>query len=312
MAGLASVPGWIGLLTAAVAAGWYVRHTLSGHLLHVLGCLLLGVGVLAACHAGRVETPAIGISWLAYHVLTTAWAAAAVVLLGLAMLAEKVGPRAFRLLSAAGRDAIQHRDAIRPSVQGWITGIGAAAVALAVVHSLHDPLRPWWSVRATLAVGMAAGMVALWLRRPAYVYFSGLLLNVAGTILWWSWADASIDIFQWDLGTVSGLVAANVICLAIGSVAWSLLRLAHAEGVPHIGRDGRVEPAAHVAVQFGVCLLGILVAVCVAHELLGLHPAGPQRLEWIALAAIAAAALVCLGSGLGLPVSSCRRSMDWD
>ena len=67
-------------------------------------------------------------------------------------------------------------------------------------------------------------MVALWLRRPAYVYFSGLLLNVAGTILWWSWADASVNIFHWDLGTVAGLVAANVICLAIGSVAWSLLR----------------------------------------------------------------------------------------
>ncbi len=138
-------------------------------------------------------------------------------------------------------------------------------------------------------------MVALWLRRPAYVYFSGLLLNVAGTILWWSWAGASVNIFRWDLGSVAGLVAANVICLAIGSIAWSLLRFAHPEGVPHIGEDGRIEPAAHTAVRFGVGLLGVLVAVCVANELLGLRHVGPQRLDWIALAAIAAAALVCLG-----------------
>ena len=49
-------PGWIGLLSAAAAAGWYLRHTLSGHVLHVLGCLLLGVGVLAACHAGQSDS----------------------------------------------------------------------------------------------------------------------------------------------------------------------------------------------------------------------------------------------------------------
>ncbi len=143
-AGLASLPGWIGLLSAAVAAGWYVRtwkkttsllhrgtvpfssdENWDSPLLHVLVCLLLGVGVLAACHAGRLEMPAAGVSWLAYHVLTIAWASAAVVSLGLVMLAEKVGPRATRLLNAPGwtrrsngpPSARWSRDGLRGSVR---------------------------------------------------------------------------------------------------------------------------------------------------------------------------------------------------
>ena len=140
----------------------------------------------------------------------------------------------------------------------------------------------------------AAGLVALWLRRPAYVYLSGALLNVAGTILWWWWAAANVDILNWNFRTVAGLVQSNVLALAAGSIVWSLLRVTHRDGVPHARWGGRQQPAAHVAAGLGACLLGVLVAVCVVYELLGLRHVGPQRLDWIALAAVALAAAVCL------------------
>ena len=60
-----------------------IRDTPFRPRVHVLGFLLLGVGVLLACHAGQ------GGYWFGYHVLTTAWAAATLALLGLAMSAEK-------------------------------------------------------------------------------------------------------------------------------------------------------------------------------------------------------------------------------
>ena len=172
--------------------------------------------------------------------------------------------------------------------------MGALAVALAVLHCLHDPLRPWWSVGAILAVGLAAGLLAVWLRRPAYVWLSCLLLNLAGTILWWSWADAAVSVLDWNLPTVVGLVEANVLALAIGSLVWTLIGVLHRPGVPHIQRGGHVVPTAHAAAQLAACLLGTMVAIGVLHELLGLEHLAPQRLAWIALAAVALAAAVCL------------------
>ena len=155
--------------------------------------------------------------------------------------------------------------------------------------------------------------MALWLRRPAYVYLSCLLLNVAGTILWWSWAAADVNIFSTGtFGPVAGLVQANVICLAVGSIALD------AGGIGASRRAFRmtagaaaIEPAAHAAARLAACLLGMMVAICVADELLGLEHVAPQRLDWIALAAVALAAVVCLWDRSG-PGSSCRRSMGWD
>ena len=80
---------------------------------------------------------------------------------------------------SGGRPAFAHT-----IVCNWVTWIGAAAVALSLAYFLKDPGRPWWSFRAILAASVTAGLLAAWLRLPGYVYLSGLLVNVAGTVTW--------------------------------------------------------------------------------------------------------------------------------
>ncbi len=46
-------PGWLALLLVAAAAAWYLGQVSRAKLLHVVGGLTAGIGVLAACHAGR-------------------------------------------------------------------------------------------------------------------------------------------------------------------------------------------------------------------------------------------------------------------
>ena len=99
MAGLAEPAGWLALLLAAAAAAWYLHQTLPGHLPHVLGGLLLGAGVLCACHTVRLLD-----GWLAYQTLVTAWAAAGLILLGIGMCGKKpadIGDRPVGLLADA-------------------------------------------------------------------------------------------------------------------------------------------------------------------------------------------------------------------
>ncbi len=228
---------------------------------HVLGFLLLGVGVLLACHAGQAG------DWFGYHILTAAWAAATLALLGMAMSAERLGMCAEKgdsphLCQAPGGRApaegwsrqmaprgypVPFFLFPRRLVQAWVTWIGGLAVMLATIHALHDPFRPGWSVRAIVAVAAAAAVVALWLRRPTYVFLSCLLLNLSGTILWWSWSGAKLDILDWDLQTVAALVQANVISLAIGSMIWTLLKVAHREAEKAVRPF--LEPAAQGAAQ---------------------------------------------------------------
>ena len=60
---------------------------LAGKLMHVVAGLAAGVGVLIACHVGRNQSAAA--AWLAYHTLTTAWAAAAFAVLAIGWLERR-------------------------------------------------------------------------------------------------------------------------------------------------------------------------------------------------------------------------------
>ncbi len=87
---LAAPQGWIGLLLTAAVAAWYLRQAQPGSLLHVLGGLAVGAGVLAACCVASIYPPASADSWIAYHALTTAWAAAGLIVFALAMWARRL------------------------------------------------------------------------------------------------------------------------------------------------------------------------------------------------------------------------------
>ena len=278
MDGLATPQGWIGLLLAAAAAAWYLRQTRAGSLLHVLGGLAIGAGVLSACRVAAICRPTATDAWVAYHVLTTAWAAAGLTVFAIAVAGRAVGGR--RLLGP------------QSLIQPWTAAIGTLTVALATLHAFHDPGWPWWAAGSILAVSLTAGLAALLLRKPAPVYVSGLLINLAGTIVWWAYSTSSLRWPNWGVADFAALVQANVLLLAIGSVVWSLLEFLP-RGVPQLPGE-RQQPFSHLAAQLGAVLLGLVTAAGVAATLGQLPRIHMERLDWIALAGIAAATAVCL------------------
>ena len=135
-----------------------------------------------------------------------------------------------------------------------------------------------------LILFVLAGVLALWLRLPAYVYVSGLLICVIGTIVWVAWYPALLV----------DLVQVNVLCLAIGSAVWSLLDIAYPRCVPQPKVAGRQLPFSHFAAQLAVGLVLAVATVAVFSILSRSVYGGVARLDWIALGAAAGAVAICL------------------
>ncbi len=87
---LAAAPGWTAILLAVAAAAWYLRQVSPRDLVHVPGSLALSLGVLASCAAGRWTIAGPDRPWLSYHVLTAAWAAAGLAVLGIGWFGRKL------------------------------------------------------------------------------------------------------------------------------------------------------------------------------------------------------------------------------
>ncbi|MFZ1933529.1 MAG: hypothetical protein WCB27_16400 [Thermoguttaceae bacterium] len=275
LADLAAAPGWLALLLSAAAVAWYLGQVSRAKLLHVVAGLAAGIGVLIACHIGHNQSaPA---AWLAYHTLTTAWAAAAFAVLAIG----RIGLRT----TGNKADKTETTSAVA-IVQGWVTAIGVAAFAFAVMHAAADRAGAWWSIGAILSLSVTAGLLVLWLRLRAYVFVSGLLLNAAGVVAW----------LAWEPRTFATLLQTNVLCFAAGSVVWSLLEAAHRQGVPHWQADRRPLCFAVWAAIAAVALLAAYSAVTTASNLFGVPdlPVDITRMDWIALAASAFAVAVCL------------------
>jgi len=272
---LADAPGWLGLLLAAAAAGWYLFQAFPGNLVHMLAGLGLGAGVLVACQSGRIADPPAWNAWCEYHVLITAWTAVAFLVLGIGFFARKL-----RLPRRGDGQTVFPGAA----VQTWVTVIGAAVLALAVIYAHEDYAGAWWRIGATIALSVMAGLLAIWRRQSPYVYVSGLLLNVAGTLAWMVWGPS----------TLAGIVQTNVLCLAIGSGVWSLMELVLPQGVAHPELNGRPLPFSHLAARVAVGLLAATVLVGGACDVLEWSHLDVHRLDWLALGITAAAVTICL------------------
>ena len=360
---LAAAPGWTAILLAVVAAAWYLRQVSPRDLVHVPGSLTLALGVLAACavRGGKGDSPHLCAApfgpfrqmgtvpfsrpWLSYHVLTAAWAAAGLAVLGIGWAGRKlrlagqvdpalaVGPSATKTLFqdrsvATGTNAHPTADvgwafmpdrgsqgfetASQPilsgrAIESWVTLIGVLTVVLALCYAAADTAAPWWSFGALLMVSLTFGLLAVWRRRPALVYASGLLANVAATVVWVAW---------WRFDPVR-LVEINVVALSAAALAWSLVRPfipaddRRAASVGRIGNPSGKEadildglpirptgtPAGFApwAAQAGLVLLGLLVWTLLVCDLLEIaHPA-IGRLGGISLAASLLSIAACLG-----------------
>jgi hypothetical protein len=277
---LAEPAGWMSLVLAAAAAAWYLRETSPRDLVHVLPMTLLGVGVLLACHAARWP---VAQEWLAYHVLMVAWAVGALLTLAVGWLTRNVrlgGGSQFA--DAAGNQ----RQRIMPSgaVAAWVTAVGAEALALAVVHSHLDSARPWWSLGTIAGISLAAGLAAIWLRLPVYVFISGLLFNVGGTI-WWMAAGPQ---------NVAGLASANALAFAAAAGLWTIIDRLLPTGALRLRFGTRAIPFAHAGVIAGLATLAVITAITLIADLSGSGPTSFDWLAWTALAALAAVTVMHL------------------
>ena len=269
---LAAGQGWVALLLTAAVAAWFLWQTRRENLLHVLGGVALGCGVLVACGVESHDRTLLAHrGWISYHTLTTAWATAALLFFAIAM---------------AGRSVVRSNALIEP----WVTSISAATVLIATIHALDDPARPWWAAGAILAISLSLGLVAMVLRRPAQVYTSALLINLAGTIVWWAYSPSGTVWPDWTVPDLCSLVQANVFCLAIGSLIWSLLVFLPG-GVP---KAERLPPFAYLATQLGAILLGLVVATGIVNLFFELPQTRVERLDWYALAGITLSTVVCM------------------
>src|SRR5262249_5293683 len=153
----------------------------------------LGAGVLLACSAASFDESG---TWLAYHVLMATWTLTA------------VGTLALGWLSSHGRGEDEPTWPVR-LLQGWVALLVLVAVALALPGVGQDPTRPPRSARVILASSAVAGGMAVWSRHQVFVYTSGLLVNLAGTLLSGAW------------GSPLELIGINVLCLSLASALWS-------------------------------------------------------------------------------------------
>jgi hypothetical protein len=134
-----------------------------------------------------------------------------------------------------------------------------------------------------LGLSATAGFLAVRRHGPAFVWLSGLLLNVAGTLAWWNVPG----------GYLESLLSVQAICLAVNSAIWTLLAVLSPRGVPHYWLASRPLVFARVAVQGGILLTGLVAVEGLVRGLLDWEPLSLHAEDWLALPAVGMALVAC-------------------
>ncbi len=215
--------GWFALILPVVAV---VLRGRLGDLVHALGGLLLGAGVLAAC-AVSSTTIALPIfeQWRAYHALLAAWTASGAVMLATGVICRYYFSVRPPKVDGLGGPSYVARNALfgASQVEGWIVAFGVPASGLALGDAIRELHRPWWPAGAMLALSGIAAATALWRRRVDYVYASSVVINAAGIVIWRAHEPDGLNLTAWLAEIPVSFLIVNVVCLAAGSAAWSFL-----------------------------------------------------------------------------------------
>jgi hypothetical protein len=287
--------GWIGLLATMTAALWCMRLTSPQRAIHVLGGGGMGLCILAACLAAGGDPS----GWRAYHVLTLAGTFLALALLIASWTGSSLpalGPLFWSAQRRARAATILKECCPGPSTRRWVEVCTAAVVLLALGGAWGDPGKPYWSGAATLAVSILFGAMAVWVRRPAYVYVSGLLVNLVGFLVWQAWLVERWHMQVWFIigpDLFDRFMLLQVLCLAISSGCWSLLELGLRRREPPVDLRGEAIPFAHAAAVLAVHVLAILILVAVISGLFHLQVYLGGSMTWLALVFTLAALVVC-------------------
>jgi hypothetical protein len=292
--------GWLALLVAVLPALWYCRLALPPAAVHVTAVGGLLLGVVAACAVKPAGPPTGWDAWLPHHVLTLTWT-----LLGLLLLAAgwagaalpRLGPITWTPERRAQTAALLAALFPARPARRWVEIVCLLVVGLALRGAWSDPTRPYLSSLATLAVSVLLGALALWSRRPVYVYASGLMFNLVGYLVWQSWLTDEGNAFAWltwGPGVAGTLLYGQVLCLALAAAFWTAADLALRRRTPPVDLRGRFLPFSHAAALLALHLLAVIILGGVASDATdtGLRVGG--ALAWAALGATAAALLLCL------------------
>src|SRR5262249_9159851 len=140
----------------------------------------------------------------------------------------------------------------------WVRTVAVLVVGLALLGAWSDPARPAGAVVATLAASALLGALALWTRRAAYIYASGLLINLAATPLCEAWQIDGTGFVvggpTWGPGVLDSFLGVQILALAGGSVLWSLLETGLRARTPPFVVPCRGLPFRHAAALLGLHL----------------------------------------------------------
>jgi hypothetical protein len=185
--------GWLALALTTLAGVWYVRVRGYEELLNIVACVFMAAGVLAACAAVPWDQG----RWLSYHILTLAWAALAVGILG----------------HVSCRLALDHRPA--GAALRWLVLLGGLVLLLGLRGATEDYLGPGPSVAALVFVSCLAADLALSRRSEGWAFVAGLPFLLAVSIVLW------VRCQPWDPGADGTLLAqANLLTAGVCTLVW--------------------------------------------------------------------------------------------
>ncbi|MEA2631525.1 MAG: hypothetical protein QOE66_1744, partial [Chloroflexota bacterium] len=198
------------------------------------------------------------------------------------------------LLLAAWRSSGLHLPALaedrRAAVVRWATVALGVVVLFAVGAYWSDPQSPWWTIGGLVGMVPLAATLAVWARRPSYLAFAGVLLNLAVTCWWCAtprWLAAGGG------AAVTNFLNVNVIALALPAPVWLWIHRRFLRPDPEHGWPWLVQaegvPFQRVAAWSALVALALVVIAGLANDAAegGVRP--DAFLGWAALAAAAIA-----------------------
>jgi hypothetical protein len=219
LADFGGVGGCLAVLLPMIAGLWYAQQVAPRSRLPAAVIHGLAFGVLLACIVCGWDTG----NWLGFHVLQIGWST-----IGLLTLALGILTITLRAAQATISDADSDTDPqTQPSwlvglldfseeqAQRWVEIIGCLVVLLVLRGAGSTVGGAYWSPAVAVTVAIMAVGLALWSRRPRFVYESGLVFDLIAILIWLVHGPF----------TFAAFVAVNIIGVALASAFWSALEL---------------------------------------------------------------------------------------
>ena len=270
-----------------------------------VGPALLGIAAMSALQAARWD---VWSDWLAYHVWMAATFVVAWPVLALGWLTCGTGRIAADRRGWAERvlrgTAITHSADLSAwdwshetaggahCVTRWLVATAVLLGSLSLRAIGGDPAGPWWPVAGLCATSVLLAAIASWAAQRAYLYWAGLLINIAASV-WW--VDGGRSWLGLPMGPAALIhfVHVNVIALSLPAMLWTLIEL-------HVisARERTVARPGwgfhRIAAAGSLVLMSFTVAMGLLADAEGVPIPCRASIGWFAMSAAAAGVASCL------------------